>query len=81
MELIIITPKEVIEPIKVSKVSLPGTQGAFTVLPNHAPLVSTLEKGMVRYGVEKEVDEKEFELEEGGVVVVEQNKVQIYIDR
>ena len=33
----------------VSKVSLPGSRSAFMVLRNHAPLITSLEKGDVKY--------------------------------
>ena len=40
----------------VSLVSLPGIVSPFTVLPGHAPLITALEEGTVRYvedGTEK----------------------------
>lgn len=33
----------------VSKVSLPGMSGRFTVLPGHAPLISALSEGDIEY--------------------------------
>lgn len=32
---------------EVESVTLPGTSGRFTVLDNHAPIISSLEKGKV----------------------------------
>lgn len=34
---------------EVTSVTLPGVMGSFTVLNNHAPLISVLEKGMIKY--------------------------------
>lgn len=45
----ILSPDEQIFEGEVSKVTLPGTAGSFTVLPGHAPLISSLEKGFVTY--------------------------------
>lgn len=33
--------------IEVADVSLPGTEGVFTVLPDHAPMVATIEIGVL----------------------------------
>jgi len=39
----------------VDRVELPGTQGRFVALKDHAPLISSLEKGEIRWAVgEKE---------------------------
>lgn len=34
---------------EVESVTLPGTVGSFTVLNNHAPIISSLESGMIAY--------------------------------
>lgn len=49
MTLKIISTTEVLFEGEVSLVSLPGTMGRFTVLNNHASLISTLTKGSVGY--------------------------------
>ena len=33
----------------VSKVTFPGTKGRFTVLPRHAALISSLDKGVINF--------------------------------
>ncbi|PJB13645.1 MAG: hypothetical protein CO119_00195 [Flavobacteriales bacterium CG_4_9_14_3_um_filter_40_17] len=48
MFLEIITPEAVIFNDKVEVVSLPGSNGEFQILNNHAPIVSTLKKGFVK---------------------------------
>ena len=55
MILRIVSPEKVIYKGEVQMVKLPGTVGQFTVLENHAPLVSTLTPGEIIYkGVEEE---------------------------
>jgi len=49
MTLRIISAQDVVFEGSVTAVTLPGTMGAFTVLPHHASLVSTLTPGDVRY--------------------------------
>ena len=49
MTLKIISAEDVLFEGEASVVHLPGTQGAFTVLPGHASLISTLTPGRVRY--------------------------------
>lgn len=45
----ILSPEKCLFDGQVSKVSLPGTKGRFTVLPRHAPLISSLEKGVIHF--------------------------------
>lgn len=49
MTLKIISAEEVIYQGEAASVTLPGTMGSFTVLRNHASLVSTLVKGEISY--------------------------------
>jgi F-type H+-transporting ATPase subunit epsilon len=48
MLLEIITPDQQVYQGEVTGVQVPGSKGSFEVLDNHAPVVSTLEKGKVR---------------------------------
>ena len=41
----IFSPEGMLVDAKVSGVEFPGTQGRFTVLRNHAPIISSLEEG------------------------------------
>ncbi len=76
MKLKIISPEKVIYKGDVERVSLPGSLGLFTVLKDHAPLVSSLVEGKVVYlGTE---GEKELMIE-SGVVEVRDNEVIICI--
>ena len=77
MELVIISPKGVVCNATVESVSLPGAAGRFAVLRGHAPLVSLLETGQVRYmqnGQEHVVAVK------GGFVRVSKDKIEITVE-
>jgi len=47
MTLDIISPENILFTGEITSVTLPGKKGAFTVLENHAPLISSLEKGSI----------------------------------
>ncbi|MGP1393128.1 MAG: F0F1 ATP synthase subunit epsilon [Candidatus Cryptobacteroides sp.] len=49
----IFSPEGMLVDAKVSGVEFPGTQGRFTVLRNHAPIISSLEKGVIFYTTEE----------------------------
>ena len=76
MKLKIISPEKVVYKGEVERVSLSGSLGFFTVLKDHAPLVSSLVEGKIVY-LEAE-GEKEMEIE-SGVVEVRDNEVIICI--
>ena len=73
----ILSPEGTLVQAEVSLVSLPGVVSPFTVLPGHAPLVTALEKGDIRYvvaGQEKLLPIKE------GFVKVENNEVIVCVE-
>ncbi len=72
MKLEIITPDKLIYSGQVTSATFPGVKGAFQVLKNHAPIISSLEKGVVKYQDEK--GEGKIEIS-GGVVEVLNNKI------
>lgn len=49
MILDVISPERTLVHAAVEAVELPGTKGRFEVLLDHAPLVSSLEKGVIVY--------------------------------
>ncbi|MDE7420036.1 MAG: ATP synthase F1 subunit epsilon [Muribaculaceae bacterium] len=49
MTLEIISPQEVVFKGDADSVTLPGELGKFTVLKNHAPLISVLVEGSIAY--------------------------------
>ena len=73
MVLEILTPDKKIYSGKVKLVKLPGTKGTFELLKNHAPLISTLEKGTIKV-VEESGNELFFEVD-GGVAENKDNKI------
>ena len=49
MKLEIISPEAVLLEADVSSVSVPGVNGEFQMLENHAPIVSVLKEGFVKF--------------------------------
>lgn len=49
LRLRIIAPDRLVFEGEVESVTLPGTVCAFTVLNNHAPIITSLEKGRIAY--------------------------------
>lgn len=49
MHLEIITPDKRVFSGEVTSARFPGSKGSFQVLNNHAPLISTLEKGPITF--------------------------------
>lgn len=73
MKLEIISPEQTIYSGEVSLVQLPGIDGSFEILNNHAPLISVLAAGKVK--VEDAQKQTQFFDIKGGVVEVLHNKV------
>lgn len=47
MKLTIVTPEKTIYDGEAISVAVPGTKGAFEVLDNHAPIISSLQGGLI----------------------------------
>jgi F-type H+-transporting ATPase subunit epsilon len=75
MKLEIVTPDERIYSGEVRLVKVPGTNGSFEILKNHAPIISTLGKGKVKV-IEEDDTEKFFDIQKG---VIEVNKDKIIL--
>ncbi len=75
MNIEIITPDKTIFTGTASLVQLPGIDGLFEILNNHAPLISALKKGRVK--IKNDKDQIEFFEIKGGVVEVLKNKILI----
>lgn len=73
MFLEIITPEQTVFSGEVSLIKVPGTKGSFEVLNNHAPIISTLDKGDIKI-ITSGDEEKHFSIE-GGVIEVRDNKI------
>ncbi|HPE75392.1 MAG TPA: ATP synthase F1 subunit epsilon [Draconibacterium sp.] len=78
MYLEIITPDSKIFEGEVSLVQVPGSKGMFTILKNHAPIISTLEKGTIKV---EDISGKEYEFNVGGGVIENSaNKVIVLVE-
>jgi F-type H+-transporting ATPase subunit epsilon len=73
MNLQIITPDSRVFEGEVKLVQVPGSKGSFQILNNHAPIISTLEKGKVK--VIDDQDNTSFIEISGGVVEVKNNRI------
>ena len=77
IQLHIVSPERTLVETTVSNVTLPGTLGPFMVLKNHAPIISSLEKGDIVYvsgGKESRLSIAE------GFVEVRDNKVDVCVE-
>lgn len=79
MILEIVTPDELKFSGEVKLVQVPGTNGSFEVLKNHAPIISTLEQGKVKV-IDDNDKEHFFEIDKG-VVEVNRNKIIILAEK
>ena len=77
MELEILSPDKKIYTGEIKLVKLPGTKGSFEVLKNHAPIISTLEKGEIKV-IDSNDDIQYFEILDGVVEVLE-NKIIVLV--
>jgi len=73
MLLEIITPVKTVYSGKVKLAQLPGLKGTFEILNNHAPIISTLQKGRIKV-VEESGKELFFEID-GGIIENVDNKI------
>lgn len=78
MLLEIITPETKVYEGEVKSILLPGTNGKFEILNNHAPIISTLTVGQVR--IINKNDEKELFDINGGVIEMQNNKIIVLAD-
>ena len=73
----IITPEKIIYKDSVDSITVPGTKGMFQVLKDHAPLMSTIEIGVITVN---KSDEKTYLTTAGGTIEVLYNNVLILAD-
>ena len=78
MHLTIVTPDQQVFEGEVDSATFPGEDGSFQVLNNHAPLISALGKGPIRYRSKTGSDSV---IVEGGVVEVLKNNVTVLAER
>ena len=73
MNIEIVTPDTTIFTGEITLAQLPGIDGSFEIMNNHAPLISVLKKGRIKI-LNKQQQTQYFEVN-GGVVEVLENKV------
>jgi len=78
MKIEIVTPDSKIYSGEIRSVRVPGTKGSFQVLKDHAPIISTLEKGTV-YISDDLGNEVRYEIT-GGVIEVKKNRIILLAD-
>ncbi len=78
MYLEIITPDKKIFEGEVKLIQVPGSKGNFEILKNHAPIISTLEKGTIKIK-NRNNEEHSFEVD-GGVIENKANKIIILVE-
>ncbi|MDB4584189.1 ATP synthase F1 subunit epsilon [Draconibacterium sp.] len=78
MHLEIITPDKKVFVGEVKLIQLPGSKGAFEILKNHAPIISTLDKGTIKIK-DKNNKEQFFEID-GGVIENKANKIIVLVE-
>lgn len=78
MRLEIFTPEKKLYEGKINSINVPGTKGAFAVLHNHAPIISTLSKGQIK--IINEHSKTEIINIEGGIIEVKKNIIVILAD-
>ncbi len=93
MILEIVSPEAKLFSGVVTSVTLPGVDGSFQILNNHAPIVSILEKGTIKIAAPKfdfskevaskftKVNEQTYTLEiTSGTIEMKDNKVIVLVD-
>lgn len=78
MNVSILSPLKSLFQGEATSVNLPGKVGAFTILENHAPIVSTLDKGVIAITNKDEVSEIEIV---SGFVEVHDNEITICVEQ
>ena len=73
LQLRIVSPERIEFTGEVESVKVPGTLGSFEILKDHAPIISTLGKGIVEY------DGKQLPIL-GGFVEVQKNQVSLCVE-
>ncbi len=77
LHLTIVSPEKVVFKGEVESVLVPGTLGDFEILTDHAPIISSLEKGKVEYATNE--GKRQLEVN-GGFVEVKKNEVSLCVE-
>lgn len=79
MKIEIITPDKKVYSGDIKSIRVPGKKGSFQVLKDHAPIVSTLDKGPV-FIVDTDGKEIVYQIS-GGVIEVKMNTIILLADK
>lgn len=77
LKLKIISPEKVEFDGAVMSVLVPGTKGSFEILNDHAPIISSLQLGVVEYSTD---DGRKSLMITGGFVEVQKNVVNLCVE-
>ncbi len=78
MTLEILSAEEKIFSGEVDSIIFPGSDGQFQVLNNHAPLISTLVSGEIKYSANSNNSSVKIK---GGIVEILENKINALIEK
>ncbi len=79
MVLDILTPEKSIFSGDIKLIKVPGSNGSFEIMENHAPIISSLDKGELK--ITPLNGEDIFYQIEGGVIEVNNNKAIVLIEK
>ena len=77
LQLRIVSPEKIEFDGVIESVIVPGTLGQFEIRNDHAPIISTLQKGMVEYTTKEGKTSLEIQ---GGFVEVQKNVVSLCVE-
>jgi F-type H+-transporting ATPase subunit epsilon len=77
LQLKIVSPEKIEFDGAVESILVPGTMGQFEILNDHAPIISTLQKGTVEYTTSEGKNTLEIQ---GGFVEVQKNVVSLCVE-
>ena len=77
LQLRIVSPEKIEFDGVIESIIVPGTMGQFEILNDHAPIISTLQKGMVEYTTTEGKNSLEIQ---GGFVEVQKNVVSLCVE-
>ena len=78
MHLEIVTPDSKVFDGEIRLIQLPGSQGSFEILKNHAALISTLDEGKIKV-IQNNGEQNFFDVA-GGVVECSHNKIIVLVE-
>lgn len=78
LHLTIVSPEKELFNGEVESVTLPGTMGSFSILPQHAPIVSSLGAGTMIYVTKEETHELTIQ---SGFIEMSNGKIAVCIEQ